>query len=141
MIFLDLLKQLEHRLGYHQLPVNPNAKELAEIFDSSPVHGDLTIRVVHEIYKINRCQKITDDVDHTETNNALVPVRLGILRSQKTDVDAFLFMDDLCHAVKDILLQDDDIVEDTDPEPDTAVHSKAMVIDLAQYRHRLKFWA
>ena len=141
MIFLDLLKQLEHRLGYHQLPVNPNAKELAEIFDNSPVHGDLPIRVVHEIYKINGCQKLTDVVDHTKTNTALIPVRLEILRSQKTDVDAFLFMDDLCHAVKDILLQDNGTNENTGSEIDTVNNRKAMVIDLARYRHRFKSWA
>lgn len=141
MKFLDLLKQLEHRLGYHCLPVNPNAKELSEIFDNTPVHGDLTIRVVHEIYKINGCQKLTDVVDHAKTNSALIPVRLGILRSQKTDVDAFLFMDDLCHAVKDILLQGNGTDENTDAKIDTVTNKKATVIDLAQYRHRFKSWA
>ncbi|MDH5649628.1 MAG: hypothetical protein OEY67_08225 [Gammaproteobacteria bacterium] len=142
MTFLELLIQLEHRLGYHQLPINVNAKDIRDIFDSSPVHGTLAVRVVREIYKINTCQKTADVVDYNKTNNALIPIRLDILRSQKTDVDAFVFMDDLCHAVKEILTHKEGNSTDADSqEKNTGTGNLAKVIEFRRYRHRLKSWA
>lgn len=99
MTFMQLMQQLEHRLGYHQWPVNARASQLHEVFESSPVNGELAIKIMRQLYKSNRCQKFTDEVSLDKCNNALVPVRLEVVRGLTTDIDAYQFMEQLCHAV------------------------------------------
>jgi len=97
--FIELLQRLESRLGYHQLPLNPAATDLRNIFESGPLHHDLLTRVVREIYRSNRCRRIEDAVTRDGTFNAIAPIRQSLLGATSTDVDAYHVMDDLCRAV------------------------------------------
>ncbi len=99
MTFMQLMQQLEHSLGYHQWPVNAGAAQLHEVFESSPVNGELAIRIMRKLYKNNHCQKFTDNVSLDKCNAALIPVRLEVIRGLTTDIDAYHFMEQLCHAV------------------------------------------
>lgn len=103
MTFIEFLKALEHRLGYHQLPVKADAVDIRDIFEASPVHTDLATRIVRAIYRENRCQKMQSHITLDACNTALVPIRIDLLKNKTTDVDTFGFMDDLCHAVSDLL--------------------------------------
>lgn len=103
MTFMQLMKQLEQTLGYHQWPVNSCARRLHDVFESSPVNGELTIKIMRALYKANRCQKFADKVSLEQCNTALVPIRLDVVRGQTTDIDAYQFMDQVCHAVHDAL--------------------------------------
>ena len=46
MTFIELMQKLEQMLGYHQWPVDRNARELRDVFDNSPVNGELAIRIM-----------------------------------------------------------------------------------------------
>ena len=142
MNFGQFLAQLENRLGYHQLPVNPAAADIRDVFDSSPVHTELMTRIVRAMYKQNRCHKMADPVSAAKTNEALIAVRLEILRSPKTDVDVFALIDDLCHAVNAIFSE----YEETGCKPSAPTRRQrrarrrngrpADIIPLEQYRYR-----
>jgi hypothetical protein len=99
MTFIELMQRLERLLGYHQWPVDPDARELREVFDNSPVNGELAIRIMRELYKGNHCQKLDDAVTLEQCDQTLIPIRLKLVRSQTTDIDAYQFMEQMCHAV------------------------------------------
>ena len=99
MTFVELLQRLEAQLGYHQIPLNPAATDLRNVFESGPLHHDLLIRVVREIFRSNRCRHLHDAVTRDGTFNALSPIRQSLLGKASTDVDAYHVMDDLCRAV------------------------------------------
>lgn len=101
MTFLELLKKLEAHLGSHQLPLNPAAKTTKNIFESIPLHNDLMKRLVQSIYASNRCQRLSDPVERTKTFEAVAPLRLEVLRSERTDVDLYRLMEELCVALDD----------------------------------------
>ena len=99
MTFVELLQQLEAQLGYHQVPLNPTATSLRDVFESGPLHHDLLIRVVREVYRSNHCRRLHDPVSRDATFNALTPIRQSLLGRASTDVDAYHVMDDVCRAV------------------------------------------
>jgi len=103
--FIELFRHLEHSLGYHQFPVNEQATELSQIFESSAAHHDLVVRLAHEIYKANRCQKLQSPVTREKVEQALSSIRVKILDDKKTDIDLYHFIEDVCIAVNDFFLQ------------------------------------
>jgi hypothetical protein len=134
MTFLELLRTLEARLGYHQLPLNPAAATLKNLFESSPLHHETMMRVVQAVYAGNRCRKLSDPVERTLTQEAIAPVRLELLQSKRTDVDLYHFIEELCVAL-------DEAFGPTAPRPATVTTPhKADVIQLAPFRRgrRLK---
>ena len=105
MNFIELFRYLEHSLGYHQFPVNELATELPQIFESSAAHHDLVVRLVHEIYKANRCQKLQSPITREQVEKVLSAIRVEILDGKKTDIDLYHFIEDVCIAVNDFFLQ------------------------------------
>lgn len=99
MSFIELFSFLENRLGYHQFPVNAQARELFELFESSAAHHELVVRLAREIYKTNHCQKMSWEIDQTKTEAVLSRIRLDILNGNKTDIDLYHFIEDICVAV------------------------------------------
>ncbi|MBE9515639.1 MAG: hypothetical protein IME93_01545 [Proteobacteria bacterium] len=99
MTFIELMQRLEQELGYHQWPVNPAARELREVFDNSPVNGQLAVRIMRSLYKNNLCQKPADAVTLDQCDKTLIPIRLELVHSQTTDIDAYQFMEQMCHAI------------------------------------------
>jgi hypothetical protein len=99
MIFRELIEQLAKRIGHHQLPVNAVATELRGFIDSGAVHYELVTQVVTAIYAGNCCRRLTDPVARDATFESIEPIRLALLRSPKTDVDAYALMDNLCAEV------------------------------------------
>jgi hypothetical protein len=96
MTFRELFEQLAKRVGQHQLPVNTSASELRGFIDSGAVHYELVTQVVTAIYTGNRCRRLADPVTRDATFEAIEPIRLALLRSPKTDVDAYALMDSTC---------------------------------------------
>ena len=105
MNFIELFRHLEHSLGYHQFPVNEQATELSQIFESSAAHHDLVVRLAHEIYKANRCQKLQSPVTRERVEKVLSTIRVKIHDGKKTDIDLYHFIEDVCFAVNDFFLQ------------------------------------
>lgn len=99
MSFLQLMRHLEHKLGHHQVPLNPCARTPADLFVSCGVHDEFLKTVTHAIYKQNRCQNLLGALDAERTLAALVPLRLKVLQSDRTDIDLFQFTEALCAAV------------------------------------------
>jgi hypothetical protein len=137
MTFIELMRQLENSLGSLQLPVNIGACDIKKIFDGGPLHHDLAVRLVRAIYKSNRCQKMSDDIDQARTFEAITPIRQELLQKKTTDIDAYHFMDDFCQALGGCFNQG--------YRPGTADEkaSPAEIIELASKQHirRLKTWA
>jgi hypothetical protein len=102
MTFCELIEQLSKRLGHHQLPVNPAATELRGFIESSAVHYGLVSQVTIAIYTGNCCRRLTDPVTRDATFESIEPVRLTVLRSPKTDVDAHGLMESMCVEVAHI---------------------------------------
>jgi hypothetical protein len=99
--FIELFRHLEHSLGYHQFPVNERAMELSQIFDSSASHHDFVVRLAHEIYKANHCQKLQSPVTREKVEQVLSAIRVKILDDKNTDIDLYHFTEDVCIAVND----------------------------------------
>ncbi|OGI46813.1 MAG: hypothetical protein A2151_00925 [Candidatus Muproteobacteria bacterium RBG_16_65_34] len=102
MNFKELLEKLEHRLGNHQLPLNPCARGIKDIFEGSPLHPDLMTKLVRAIFSGNTCRSLTDPVNRAATFRALAPPRLEALRAATTDVDAHRLLGELCAALEEI---------------------------------------
>lgn len=99
MTLLELLRRLEARLGYHQLPLNPAPKNLKDVFESIPLHQDFMKRLVQAISSGNRCTRLDDPVDRAKTFEAVGPLRLEVLRSDRTDVDLYNLTEETCSAL------------------------------------------
>ena len=141
MNFKELLAQLEEHLGYHQFPVNPAATNIKDIFESAPLHHDLITRLIRAVYVSNSCHRLTDIVRKEKTLQALTVVRQEILRSAKTDVDVYRFVDDLGAALNSIFTEDKNYVKPL--TMDLKKPHTAEIIQLSAYRRqkRLKTWA
>lgn len=130
MTFLELLKKLETHLGYHQMPLNAAAKNVKEIFESSPLHHDLMKRLVQSIYSGNHCRRLSDPVERDTTFEAVAPLRLEVLRSERTDVDLYRLIEELCVAL------DRSFGPLARPPEEPKPASAAQVIQLAPFRRR-----
>jgi hypothetical protein len=130
MNFRELLAHLEERLGNHQLPLNPHATSLRDLFDGIGLHHPLMQKVVRAIYDQNRCRRLDDPVDRMTTLNALGPIRLEMLRAHSTDVDLYRLLEDLCVAVTDAFTIDKPLPAPTPTKPG------AQVIPLETFRRR-----
>jgi hypothetical protein len=139
MRFRELIRRLEERLGYHQLPLNTAARGLRDLFDGGPLHHELMTQLVRAIYRHNACQRLDDPVQRLETFRALEPIRLQALRAPSTDIDAYRLLEELCAALDQIFAE----VEAAERPAPTAPSRLAKVVPLAAFRHRryLKSWA
>lgn len=99
MTFRQLMQHLELTLGHHNFPLNPDARTLRALFDSCALHHELTVELINEIYRGNRCHGLDAEVELAPTLEAIAPVRLKTLRSHKTDIDTFRFIEDACAAI------------------------------------------
>lgn len=99
MNFYQLLQHLEDRLGYHQLPLNPGATNLRDLFDGTPLHHDWMLQFVRAVYAENRCQRLTDPVNRAETFKALTTLRQQALKAAATDVDLRALVEEVGEAV------------------------------------------
>jgi hypothetical protein len=134
MTFRELLERLAHRIGHHQVPLNPVATELRGLVDSGAVHYELITQIVTAIYTGNRCRRLADPVTRDATFEALEPIRLAVLRSPKTDVDAYALMDKIGAEVARAF----GVTRHVAPEPDT--EPPAAGGQLLTFRRRLRFW-
>lgn len=132
MIFRELLEALSKRIGQHQIPLNPHVTELRGLVDSGAVHYELITQIVTAIYTGNHCRRLTDTVTRDATFEALEPIRLAVLRSAKTDVDAYALMDSICGEVADIFTTTQPIARSATP---AATGGR-----LYAFRKRLKFF-
>lgn len=130
MTFLELLEQLESHLGYHQVPLYSGATSLKNLFESSPLHHDFMRRLAQSIYAGNHCRRLHDPVDRGATFEAVAPLRLEVLRCDRTDVDLVRLIEELCVALDRIF----------GPVASARAGRKfptpAQVIDLAPFRRR-----
>jgi hypothetical protein len=133
MNFLELLRKLEVQLGYHQLPLNPSASTLKNLFETIALHDELMKRLAQEIYAANRCRQLSDPVERAATFEAFAPLRLQVLQSKHTDVDLFRFIDDLCTAL-DRAFGGEALTRVTDKD----ARRNADVVELARFRRRFK---
>jgi hypothetical protein len=107
MNFIQLVEYLARRVGTHQIPVNPQATRLQGLIESSALHYELMSQIAAAIYERNRCRRLTDRVERDATFEALAPIRLAVLRSAHTDVDAASLLEDLCVSIAVVFEQDD----------------------------------
>lgn len=136
MNFRELLTQLQDRIGYHQLPVNPAATGPKDLFECCALHHELMTELVQAIYKQNGCRKLTDPVNRRDTFTALAPIRLNVLRSSKTDIDVFQLMESLCTAIDQAFDHDHGELGGARPKSLPDETQKAAVIPLANFRYR-----
>lgn len=139
MTFQELLFELEHRLGYHQLPVNSMARGIKDVFESSPVHQELMTQLVRAIYAENRCQRLADPVTRDKTFAAFAPIRLATLRSEKCDVDTHHLLEELCVAFEQIFRFDEPRI-DAMRTSRSAPSARVVGFDTFQRRRLLKTW-
>lgn len=99
MTFRELIELLSKRVGHHQIPFNPAATELRGLIDSGAVHYELITQIVTALYTGNRCRRLKDAVTQDATFEALEPIRLAVLYSPSTDVDAHALMETICLEV------------------------------------------
>lgn len=100
MNFRELWKKLEARVGYHQVPLNPVARSLKDLFECSPLHPDLIVRLAQAIHAENGCRSLNDPVYRHATFEAFAPIRLQALNAKNTDIDTYRLIDDLATAIE-----------------------------------------
>ena len=125
-------------MGYHQIPVNPSADNPKDIFESCPLHDDLTKQLVRTIYKRNKCQRLIDNIDREITESVLKEIRSVVVQETGTDVDRYHFIDDFCRAAHEFFVTDLDSSgpgSHSDKKKETA-----QVINLRAYRQRRMRW-
>jgi hypothetical protein len=137
MTFIELLRKLEARLGYHQFPLNPAAKNLKDLFECSPLHHELVVRLAQSIFVANACRRLTDPVVREPTLDAVAPIRLQVLQSERTDIDLYRLIEELCAALA-VLFGDSGR-----PQTPAPAHPTAQIISFAPFRasRRFKSWA
>lgn len=129
MTYRELLEFLSRRIGGHQIPLNAEATELRGLVESGAVHYELMTQVATAVYTANRCRRLGDPVTLDATFEALEPIRLAVLRSPGTDVDAHSLIEAICAEVAQafgVLALDDD----SSPSSGGAV---------VRFRRRLRF--
>ncbi len=99
MNFFQLLQHLEERLGYHQLPLNPAATTLRDLFEGTPLHHEWMTQFVRAVYAENRCQRLTDSVTLAETFKALAVLRQQALKASTTDVDLRALVEEIGETI------------------------------------------
>ncbi|MFP5348967.1 MAG: hypothetical protein ACLGHO_03905 [Gammaproteobacteria bacterium] len=100
MNFRELLQKLEARVGYHQVPLNPAARSLKDLFECSPLHPELIVRLAQAIHAENGCRSLNDPVYRHSTFDAFAPIRLQILNAKNTDIDTYRLIDELATAIE-----------------------------------------
>lgn len=100
MNFRELLQKLEARVGYHQVPLNPTARSLKDLFECSPLHPELVVRLAQAIHAENGCHSLNDPVYRHATFDAFAPIRLQTLNAKNTDVDTYRLIDELATAIE-----------------------------------------
>jgi len=136
MNFIELLKKLEMRLGYHQIPLNPSARGLKDLFEGSPLHHELIVRLAHAVFSHNRCRLLTDPVNRHPTFEAFAPLRTQVLQARNTDVDVYRLMDELCVALEKAFG-----TGRTAAVPLPRKSAEIIPLDAVRRQRRLKTWA
>jgi len=131
MTLIELLRRLEAQLGYVHLPLNPHAKGIKDVFESSPLHHDFMKRLVQAICTANGCGQLHDPVDRTKTFEAVAPLRLEVLRSDRTDIDLYRLTEETCAALDCAFGP-----VDPPPAPRTKPEVYGQVIHLSGFRRR-----
>lgn len=138
MTFRNFLEYLENRLGYHQIPLNPYAETPQDIFESCPLHDELTKQLVRTIFKRNKCQRLIDPIERDPTENVLREIRSGLLKEAAMDVDRYHFIEDFCAAVDEFFSSDRQAaIKHVANSADT---TSAQVVDMHRFRRRRFRW-
>ena len=137
MTFRHFLEYLEHRLGYHQIPLNPYAETPQDIFESCPLHDELTKQLVRTIYKRNKCQRLIDPIEREPTETVLKEIRTGLLKEEAMDVDRYHFIEEFCAAVNEFFSNGTQTVKQVVNSTET---KSAQVVDLQGFRRRRFRW-
>ncbi|MEE8388929.1 MAG: hypothetical protein V3R65_10160 [Acidiferrobacterales bacterium] len=139
MTFKQLIEYLENQLGYHQMPVDPRAQGLRDLFESCPLHDRLTKQLARGIFKRNRCQRVSDPVYQDKTEAVLTEIRNYVHQGKDTDIDRFNYIEDFCQAVHEFFTAGNAPQNETTPSSaDTPV--SAQIIDFDRYRLRKLRW-
>ncbi|MEE8481918.1 MAG: hypothetical protein V3S12_01065 [Acidiferrobacterales bacterium] len=139
MTFKQLIDHLENQLGYHQMPVNPRAQGAQDLFESCPLHDDLTKQLARGIFKRNRCQRLSDPVYQDKTESVLTEIRNGVRQEKHTDIDRHNYIEDYCRAVHDFFTAGSK--ENISSKSSfTGTPASAQIIDFDRYRLRKLRW-
>lgn len=137
MKFLTFMQSLETQLGYLYVPLNSDAGHLNELFETSPLHHDFMVQFAKFVYKQNRCTHLKAEIDKSNTQKALTPLRLKALKSTNTDIDIYSFIDNLCFVIDAVFSEEDKDNNVTAAATDTRDNAKsADIIDLGLVRQR-----
>lgn len=136
MNFRELLQKLEARVGYHQVPLNPAARSLKDLFECSPLHPELVVRLAQAIHAENGCRCLNDPVYRHATFDAFAPIRLQTLNAKHTDVDTYRLIDELATAIERAFRLPVDAGERIAAV--LPVQKSAEIIPFAPFRRRLK---
>jgi len=139
MTFRLLIEHLENQLGYHQIPVDARAEGLQDLFESCPLHDDLTKRLARGIFKRNNCQNMGDPVYQDKTESVLKEIRSCVRQEKRTDIDRYNFVEDYCQAVHEFFTVGNAAENVTESSSLATPHS-AQIINFERYRMRKLHW-
>lgn len=111
MKFLELLQKLEAQLGYHHVPLSPTARTLKDLFECSPIHPELIVRLAQAIHAQNGCRNLNDPVYRHATFDAFAPIRMQALNAKHTDIDTYRLIDELASAIERAFRAPDEMSE------------------------------
>jgi len=133
--YYQLLQHLEERLGYHQLPLNPAATTLRDLFDGTPLHHDWMVQLVRAVYAENGCRNLTDPVQRAQTFKALAVLRQQALRANATDIELRTLVEEIGEILNEIFTE---LAVKAAPTASTDAPASADIISFESARRRLK---
>lgn len=130
MTFRELFILLEQRLGEHHFPINHAATDIRNLFADCPIYDSFIKDLARGIYKANHCHHLGSKIDEAATQMALQNARKILLESANIDVETYLFTEDLCVAIHDLMEPKSDRPTRTPP-----AQPKGQIIALEDFRH------
>jgi hypothetical protein len=127
--FRRLIEYMADLLGGHHVPVRRDAREIREFLLPDAIHDDLLKRLVSRLYRANRCAHLDAAIDCEATLDALGEMRLELLRSPRTDIDQYGFIEDFCAGAGAFFADADDNPKTSDT-PRRAGAPQAEIIHL-----------
>ena len=101
--FLILFQKLQCELGEAALPLYLEAQLPRELILSQALHPDLSKDAAVMIFKYNGCRKLLDPIALYPTLDALGSLKAQTLQSNRADIDAIQFIEDMGYLATQLL--------------------------------------
>lgn len=135
LTFRQLIVQLAHCIGLHQIPVQAQASDIHNFLGADAVHDALIKRVTQNVYRANCCGHLDAAVSPRATFAALGRIRGELSQCRRADIDQVNLLDTIGWVVRDVFANHHLIpAHDTATElADPQIPKRGQVISITEF--------